>query len=109
MSILRLPSTTLEYVYLPVKATNSAGASVDIDALTVEAAFVAGLDDPAEDDWVAATWEAGGPDSAGYYQARVLIGTGGDVELAEGAWQAWVRVTDSPEVPVRHVGQLNVT
>lgn len=32
--------------------------------------------------------------------AQILVGPAGAVTLATGTWQAWVKISDSPEVPV---------
>jgi hypothetical protein len=42
------------------------------------------------------------------YKATILVGTG-DTELAVGLHAMWLRVTDSPEVPIRFVGFIEVT
>jgi hypothetical protein len=44
------------------------------------------------------------------YWAQVLIGpANGGIALAAGAWQCWLRITDSPEVPVLQPVLLSIT
>ena len=44
------------------------------------------------------------------YWAEILIGpANGGVSLATGAWQVWVKITDSPEVPVLQPCLLTIT
>lgn len=108
MSLLTLHTATKEYVFFPVKATDQAGTAIDISADAVHVAFTDPGTEPTA--WQAAAWEAGGPVD-GFYRAYVLVGgagSGADVELADGIWQAWLRVTDNPERPVRPVGQVKI-
>ena len=58
--------------------------------------------------WVPGTWETlTGPPRQ--YSARVLVGPGQTADLDRGFWIVWVRVTDSPESPVRAVSTLTIT
>ncbi len=92
-----------EYRSWPVTATE-AGVPVDPTDDPVYLAFAADADPPAGDDFVAAEWETIG----GAHFARVLIGPGA-LELAAGAYRVWVKVTDSPEIPVLPIDTLSVT
>lgn len=67
---------------------------------TVEVAFKAPGTDPAAPDWHAGTWETAGTN---VYYVRLLVGPVGGLVLAAGTYRMWVRVTDSPEVPVIEV------
>lgn len=88
---------TLEYV----RVTVSEGG-VDITGDDVQLAFVVEGTAPVELDWEDADWEVGGPP----YVASILVGPGGVLELTEGKYEVWVRVTDNPEIPVRAVFRL---
>lgn len=58
--------------------------------------------------WVPGTWETlTGPPRQ--YGARVLVGPGQTADLGRGFWIVWIRVTDSPESPVRAVSTLTIT
>lgn len=92
--MLRIPSTSKEYLHVPV--TGAEGS------MPVEIAVVAStLEEPASGDWKAAVWD--GTD------AKVLIGPGTSLVLANGLYRAWVRVTASPEMPVIRAGLLKIT
>jgi hypothetical protein len=53
---------------------------------------------PGDDDWNPGSWVTYPGDQ---WWAQILVGpANGGVVLATGTWQAWLRITDSPEVPV---------
>ena len=96
--MVRISSLSKEYLRVPV--------STDVEPLAdeVEFAFTDGAE-PEEADWSPAGWEPGGPP----YQARALVGPGGDFELDDGLWFVWVRITHGSEVPVMMAGFLEIT
>lgn len=94
---MRISSLTLEYLVTTVTAP------VDPTADVVEFAFVAPFTEPGALDWSAGQWVAGTT-----YDARILVGPGGTVTLTEGDYNAWIRITDSPEIPVRCFDSLTV-
>lgn len=100
-----LSSVSTEDVYVPVTAVLN-GASYDPTADTVQVAFLPNRIRPSTDDWHAATWSTTG----GTNYAVCLVGPeNGGVVLDIGTWVVWVRVVDSPEVPVMQAGYLNIT
>lgn len=101
---IRLSSLSLEYVKVPVSATES-GQAVDPTDLGVEMAFTTNGNEPAAEDWRAGDWETAGSK----YLARCLVGPAGAIELDDGAYVIWLRVTADPEIPVKRVGALVVT
>lgn len=92
-----------EYVQVPVSIIAS-GTPVDPTADTVQFAFVTRRD-PQVSDWVNGTWDT----APGGYLAQCLVGPNGDVSLALGTYQIWLKIVDTPEVPVRQVGLLAIT
>lgn len=54
--------------------------------------------------WYAGSWEI----ANGNYLARCLVGPTGTVTLAAGTYSVWVKITDSPEIPVLEVDTLIV-
>lgn len=100
---VEISALSLEYVYVPV-AARAAGAAVNPTADTVAMAFMAGATRPTSGDWKTASWDT----DATTYRARCLVGTGGAVALNPGIYAVWVKVTDSPETPVRLAGPLKV-
>jgi hypothetical protein len=104
---VELSTLTTEYVRVPVAAEED-GATVDPTAATVEMAFPAEDVDPVEADWQDASWETVTTSSPDTYLARVLVGTG-DLDLAAGNYDVWVRITSSPETVVRKAGRITLT
>lgn len=95
-----IPSISVEYARVSITA------DVTLTSQTVELAFLSSSTaEPADADWETATWlgDAGTTRTAG-----VLVGPGALV-LAEAVWYVWWRVTDSPEVPARRAGRIQIT
>jgi hypothetical protein len=95
----KIPAVSVEYVHVPVTS------DVQLDTQAVQIVFLGATASPTDaTTWNDAEWEG----SAGTTRsARILIGTGSDVgELAAGTWSVWVKVTDTPEVPVRSAGTI---
>lgn len=105
--MLTQSAASLEYVRVPV-AARSAGVAVDPTGDTVVMAFLAGAGAPESGDWKTASWDT---DSSTYpptYRAQCLVGPAGAVTLTAGVYSVWVKVTDSPEVPVLRAGQIKI-
>jgi len=90
----RISSLSREYVLVFVRGARGVEP--------VHMAFVR-AEEPTEDDWVPAEWANVTPQGA---DAQVLIGPGGAIQLEDGTYQVWVRVTTALEVPVLHAGQI---
>jgi hypothetical protein len=105
-----ISTLSLEFVRVRVDATES-GTRVDPTAQTVTMAFKSGGADPAGGDFKTASWET--DDSDPYhpvYYARCLVGPAGAATLTPGTYKAWVKIVDTPEVPVIEApGRLVVT
>lgn len=102
-----ISSLSSEYVLVPVTFTVS-GSITDPTGDAVSMAFLPPGTDPAGGDWVAGSWESdttitGHP----VRYARCLVGPSGKV-LSKGSYTCWVRISDSPEVPVKQAGLLQV-
>lgn len=82
------------------------GQPYDPSGDTVQLAFMPAGQQPASGDWHPATWETlPGPQ----YNALCLVGpANGGVSLPVGVYQVWIKVTDSPEVPVEAVAWLKI-
>lgn len=96
-SSIRHSST--EFVRVPV----SCPSDVTLGTQPVAMAFLAGSGDPAPSDLKTAAWVPGQP------VARILVGPAGSIQLAKGVYTVFVKVTDSPEVPVIAAGRITVT
>lgn len=82
-----------EYLRIPVTPP----AGVTIAAQVVEVAVLPVGQAPIETDWQTASWSGN--------TALLLIGPG----LTPGQNRVWLRVTDSPEIPVLLAGTITVT
>lgn len=93
--------STLSTVYVKSRIMATKNGSVyNPTSDVIEVAFKGLGASPAAPDWHAAAWETAG---TGVYYARLLVGPTGGLVLAAGTYRMWVRVTDSPEVPVIEV------
>lgn len=99
----RIATGSIEWVDFPIET------EADPTAFPVEVALVPTGTMPASDDsdYRVAAWVAGGgPD---VWEVRLLIGSAGaDTDYAVGVYDAYVRVTATPEVPVIPAGGLEV-
>ena len=93
-----------EYLNYKVVAKR-AGVVVDPTVDSVQFAFTRNDDSPSN--WVTGSWDTY-PD--GSTVAKILIGPANSgVALAVGQWIPWIRVTDSPEVPIVELPTLTIT
>ncbi|MGH9121396.1 MAG: hypothetical protein ACRDYC_05550 [Acidimicrobiales bacterium] len=61
---------------------------------------------PGSGDWKGATWET----TPTAYNVLLLVGpSGGVLDLVQGVYDVWIRITDDPEIPVQLVYQLEMT
>lgn len=102
---LTLPRETVEYVRVPVKATE-AGVPVNPTVDVVSMAFEHPGSRPAA--WHTASWETDATAQPSKYYARCLVGPG-HVPLEAGTYVVWVKVADSPETPVLRSGDLVIS
>lgn len=108
MSTVTMSSTSRHYLRLPVSATWQ-GVVQDPTSDTVEFAAVTPGSEPST--WTAGSWETDTSTDPDTYWARILVsgtGGGGTLALADGTYDLWVRVTDSPERPSQRVATLIV-
>lgn len=97
-----IPSVSKEYLKAPLIA------DVELDAQTVEVAFLLGTTTKPDGSttWLPAEWT--GP--VGTTRSwRILIGPGTTAALAVGDYAVWSRTTANPEAPARKHGNLKVT
>lgn len=96
-------ATSLEEV--PVSVTAPTGVNPTGD--TVQMAFLAvpPPTQPTSLQWNTATWQS----TSTPYIALCLVGPGGVITLTAGQWYTWIKITASPEVPVKYAGILQVS
>jgi hypothetical protein len=86
------------------------GIATDPTGYTVEMAFIAPSAEPASGDWQAGTWETDGSGTGAQYYALCEVGPGTLTTFVAGAsYAAWIRVTGSPDIPVRQFDTIYVT
>ncbi len=87
-----------EYVFWPLITENS------LTGVTAEVALLIAGVQPVEADWKTASIFINGD----LKYVRALVGPDGDVVPAVGVYQSWVRLTASPERPVRRPGVVTI-
>lgn len=97
---LQVSSLSKQYVTVPVAEVITAG---DPTGDVVSLAFPAVGQEPSS--FIAGQWLT----ESGVYYAQALVGPGTSAELAVGYYDVYVKVTDSPEVPVLRSGLLEIT
>lgn len=102
---LTLPRETVEYVRVPVKATE-AGLPVDPTADAVTMAFEREGSRPTT--WHTAEWETDATAVPLKHYVRCIVGPG-HVELVRATYNVWVKIVDSPEIPVLLSGVLIIS
>ena len=89
------PSSTVEYVPVPVTGTYTSSTPVHMAIVPYGA-------EPGPGDYHPASWDNG--------HAKIRIGAGTDVgELDEGLYGVWVKVTATTEQPVMYSGAIRIT
>jgi hypothetical protein len=104
---LEISSADLDYVRVHVWAEED-GATVNPTSDTVQMAFITPGTTPVAGDWKAASWDVDASVVPTRYRPQCLVGPGGTVTLAAGRYETWVKVTHSPEIPVKKAGLLVV-
>lgn len=100
----RIYAASLEDVFVPVSFVLN---PVDPTADVVYMAFIpTDQVEPEPADWNAAAWDTSGAGLLEQFYVRCLVGPGGTVELDPGQYQVFVKITDSPEVPVKQAATL---
>ena len=97
---LQVSSLSKQYVTVPVAEVITGG---DPTSDNVALAFPAVGSEPSA--FVAGQWVT----EAGVYYAQALVGPGTSAILPVGYYDVYVKVTDSPEVPVLRSGLLEIT
>lgn len=107
--MLKIRATSLSYVRARVSARAS-GAAVNPTSDTVAVAFETTDAAPAAAaaSWKSATWDTDTSTTPTTYRAQCLVGPSGTVNLSAGTYYMFVKVTDSPEVPIMYSGIVQV-
>jgi hypothetical protein len=104
-----LSKLSTEYILIPVAATK-VGLPYNPTSDTVQFAFMpTPTQIPASGDWVAGSWDSIPSNIIYPYTAKCLVGPTGTITLGTGTYVIYIKITDSPEVPVLPAGQLVMT
>jgi hypothetical protein len=98
-----------QYVLVPV-AASKLGTSYNPAGDTVQFAFMpTATQVPGNSDWVSGSWETDTASLLYPYTAKCLVGPAGTITLGLGTYVMYLRISDSPEIPVLLAGQLQIT
>lgn len=88
MAVVRIPTSSMEFLHVPITSTNTLGG------YPVEMAVLPYGTNPQSSDWKTAEWDGN--------DAKILIGPGSGTigQLTAGNYIAWVRITTGEEKPV---------
>ncbi len=104
---ISISQLSTEFVQIPVGVTIN-GVPYNPTADIVQFAFLLNPSAvPTSSNWVTGSWSTNS-NSVYPYFAQALVGTAGSVALQSGTYTMWLRVTDSPEIPVHQVGMLTI-
>jgi hypothetical protein len=107
VAILTKSRLDTSYIQVPVQAVIN-GQAYNPTSDVVALAFMSAWALPASPDWHTGSWT--GSTAPGIYLAQVLVGPeNAGVDLTQGTYTVWVRITDNPEVPVINSGTLIIT
>jgi hypothetical protein len=107
-STIAVSHLATEYVLIPVSATKS-GLSYNPTADVVQFAFMpTATQVPGSSDWVTGSWDTDTASLIYPYSAKCLVGPAGTTTLGLGTYVIYVKITDSPEIPVLICGQLQI-
>lgn len=105
---LGMSQLATQYYLVPVTVTK-AGVSYNPTSDTVAFAFMPQPTQvPGNTDWVTGSWDTNTSSVLFPYSAKCLVGPAGTTTLGIGTYYVYVRITDSPEVPVLIAGQLQI-
>lgn len=108
-STMGMSHLATEYVLIPVVATKS-GLPYNPVADAVQFAFMpTPTQVPQVSDWVTGSWDTNTTNVLYPYSAKCLVGPAGTVALGIGSYIIYIKITDSPEIPVLVGGQLQVS
>ena len=108
-SALGMSHLSTQYYLVPIAATRL-GAPYNPTGDTVQMAFMpTPTQVPASGDWVNGSWDTSSVSVLYPYSAKVLVGPAGAITLGIGTYISYVKVTDSPEIPVFVAGQLQIS
>jgi hypothetical protein len=104
-----LSQLATEYVLVPVTVTK-AGEPYNPTGDTVQFAFApTATYVPQSADWQTGSWVTDTTNVLYPYSAQCLVGPAGTINLGIGNYVIYVKITDSPEIPVLTAGYLQIS
>lgn len=98
-----------QYYLVPVAAAK-AGVAYNPTGDTVQFAFMPQATQvPQVSDWVSGSWDTVSSSLLYPYSAKCLVGPAGTTAPGIGTYYVYVKITDSPEIPVLLAGQLEIS
>ena len=108
-SALSMSHLSLQYYLVPVAATRL-GVPYNPTGDTVQFAFMpTPTQVPGNTDWVSGSWDTSSASMLYPYSCKCLVGPAGTITLGIGNYVVYVKITDSPEIPVFTAGQLGIS
>ena len=105
---LEFSKLSTQYFSVPLAATK-AGAAYNPTTDALQFAFMpTPTQTPVNADWVSGVWESVPSNIIYPYNAKCLVGPSGVTALTSGSYNVYMKVTDSPEVPVFVAGTLGI-
>lgn len=97
-----------QYIFVPVQATKS-GTPYNPTGDVVQFAFMPSATSvPQVSDWVAGSWDTNTSSVLFPYSAKCLVGPSGITNPGIGRYYLYLKITDSPEIPVLIAGLLEI-
>jgi hypothetical protein len=108
-SAIGMSHLSTKYYLVPIAATRL-GVAYNPTGDTVQFSFMpTPTQVPGNADWVSGSWDTSSVSVLYPYSAKVLVGPAGAITLGIGTYITYVKVTDSPEIPVFVAGQLQIS
>jgi hypothetical protein len=109
LTIIGMSHLATQYYLVPVTVTKS-GAAYNPTSDTAQFAFMpTATQVPGISDWVSGSWDTNTSSVLFPYSAKCLVGPSGTIALGIGNYVAYVKITDSPEIPILIVGYLQIS
>lgn len=103
----KILATSIETVRVPIKVEDPPGTPFDPTSDTIEMAFTLDEAAPVDDDFITGLWETNSTVTPAVHYAACVVGP--DTFEAGNTYTVWVRITDSPEVPIKWCGTIIAT
>jgi hypothetical protein len=108
-SVIGMSHLATQYVLVPVAAAKS-GVPYNPTGDTVQFAFMpTATKVPGSSDWQTGSWDTDTANVIYPYTAKCLVGPAGTITLGIGTYIIYVKIQDSPEIPVLIGGQLQIS